>query len=120
MGVADIPQMRAAYQIPPSVRIKIAVENERASFYRPGEAYFYEIFFERGLHFPLDETVKELLSALNLALYQLHPNAWACLIALILMFRAMTEGKHEIMLEEWLHLFQPKEIDHQLVGRFPC
>lgn len=36
----------------------------------------------------------------------------------MLMFRAITEGKYGIMLEEWLHMFQPKEINHQSVGLY--
>ena len=34
------------------------------------------------------------------------------------MFRAMTKGKYEITLEEWLYLFQPKEIGYQSVGLY--
>ena len=34
------------------------------------------------------------------------------------MFMVMTEGKHKITLEEWIHLFQPKEIGHQLMGLY--
>lgn len=113
MGVADIPRLREAFQIPPSVRIHIPEENKRASFYRPSEACFYDIAFERGLRFPIDDTVKDLLVSLDLAPCQLHPNSWACLIAPILMSRAMSNGKYEITLQEWLHLFQPKEVGHK-------
>lgn len=58
----------------------------------------------------MDNQVRDLLVLLDFALCQLHLNFQASIIALFLMFRAMFEGKHEITLEEWLHLFQPKEV----------
>lgn len=74
-GVADITRMREAYQITPSVWIRISAENERTNYYKFGDACFYEIFFERGMMFPMDETVRELLSQLEFAPCQIHLNS---------------------------------------------
>lgn len=65
MGVTDILTIWDKFQIPSSIRIIIPVEADRANFYKPGEVCFYKIAFERGLIFPIDNHVRELLSSLD-------------------------------------------------------
>ncbi|KAM7493290.1 hypothetical protein LguiB_027899 [Lonicera macranthoides] len=63
----DIPIFKEKYQIPDSVRIRAPGPEEQACCYRPGEVCFYESAFVHGLRFLIDNHVKELLVAMDLA-----------------------------------------------------
>ena len=63
----DIPVFRDKYQIPDGVRIRAPGPKERACYYRPGEVCFFKSAFEHGLRFPMDDHLRELLAALDLA-----------------------------------------------------
>jgi len=119
-SAADIPAFMEKYQIPPLVQIRVPEPWERACYYRPGEVCFYEAAFERGLRFPMDDHIKELLVALDLCPAQIPPNMWSCLVGTTLIFRAISAGSHNISAEEFVNLFQVKDGGGKNKGILSC
>ena len=76
-SATDIPVFRRKYQIPESVRIRAPGTEERACYYRPGEICFYESAFKHMLRFPIDDYLRELLAALDVAPVQIPPTCGA-------------------------------------------
>ncbi|KAM7486034.1 hypothetical protein LguiA_002043 [Lonicera macranthoides] len=104
-------------RIPDLVKIRAPGLEERACYYRPREVCFYEAAFEHGLRFPLDDHVRELLATMDLVPAQVSPNMRSCLIGLVLIFRAISIGSHDISIEEFISLFQPKDSGGKNKGR---
>lgn len=73
----DIPLLKHKYQIHDTVKIRAPGPEERTYYYHNGEVCFYEIAFEHGLRFPMEDHICELLVTMDLAPAQLSPNMWA-------------------------------------------
>ena len=78
-----LKSIRKIFQFPKGVVIRLPRSNEKACTFAYGEVSFYEATFSCGLRFPIHPFVMQLLSALNVALGQLIPNAWRTIIGCI-------------------------------------
>lgn len=68
----------------------------------------------------MEDHVKELLVTMDLSSAHMSPNIWACLIGFVLIFRAISVGSHEISIEEFITLFQPKDNGGKAKGVMSC
>ncbi|KAM7510417.1 hypothetical protein LguiB_009292 [Lonicera macranthoides] len=116
--ISSSPSKKRKYQILDSVRIRALGPEEKACYYRPGEVCFYKLAFEHGLRFPIDDHVRELLVTVDLAPAQVSPDMWSCLIGSVLIFRAIFASSHDITIEEFITLFQPKYSSGKNKGLF--
>ncbi|KAM7522903.1 hypothetical protein LguiA_012805 [Lonicera macranthoides] len=106
---ADVPTFRDRCHIQGGIRIRALGLQKRACYFLPNDACFYKFALEHGLRFLMDDHLRELLVALDLALVQVPPNMWNYLIGFILIFRAILARSHEIFVDEFLSLFQCKD-----------
>ncbi|KAM7485801.1 hypothetical protein LguiA_001810 [Lonicera macranthoides] len=95
-------------------------QEKRACYYKPGEVCFYEAAFEHGLRFPMDNHVRELLVIMDLAVAQVSPNMWSCLIGSMLISMAISARSHNITIEEFISFFQPKDSGGKNKDVFNC
>jgi hypothetical protein len=73
---ADKPRLHEAYSISSSVKLCFDTKNKGAMVHEnEHEVYVYEDMFEAGFRFPFPKVVRELLHYLQIAPYQLAPNA---------------------------------------------
>ena len=73
------------------------------------EVYFYKFAFKQGLRLLMDDHLRELLVALDVAPVQVPSNMRSCLIGTILIFRAISARSHEVSVKEFLALYQRKD-----------
>ena len=65
--VADIPILRERFQIPPQSRLGSLRRVKEQVFTGSERPVFYEIAFERGLRFLIDDQARDLLVSLDFA-----------------------------------------------------
>ena len=68
----------------------------------------------------MDDHVRELLVTMDLTPTQISLNMWLYLIGVVLIFRAISDGNHDIMIEEFISLFQPKDGGGKAKGVLSC
>lgn len=88
---ADLPLLRAAYQIPDSIVLQALSAEDRACTFRENEVCLYEQDFHAGLRLPFSRIVRELLARLRLAPGQLTLNAWRFFFGAIMAFEEFGE-----------------------------
>ncbi|CAL8997861.1 unnamed protein product, partial [Prunus brigantina] len=85
MTDADLAKIRALYNIPDSVKIRIPEPLESLS--NPtGETVFFTDVFKHGLRLPLRHSVQKILAAIGYASGQFNPNFWITLLGTITAF----------------------------------
>ncbi|CAL8992337.1 unnamed protein product [Prunus brigantina] len=102
MTEADLAKIRALYNIPDSVKMRIPEPLEKLS--KPtGETVFFTDVFKHGLRLPLRHSVQKILAAIGYALGQFNPNFWITLLGTITAFGIAGEG--EPSYEQFAHLY---------------
>ncbi|KAF7134714.1 hypothetical protein RHSIM_Rhsim08G0029200 [Rhododendron simsii] len=105
----DLDLLREAYQIPPTVRLRIPSPNDRACMSFDGEVCLYESAFHAGLRLPFPPVVRALLARLCLSPGQLHPNAWRILFGVIILWEEeLGEEARPLTVDEFLYCYMPK------------
>jgi hypothetical protein len=107
----DINRNRAHYQIPDNVVLRIPDPDERACCPKyEGDVAFYEVDFQAVVHFPLQPFVRELLDYLSLASGQVALNGWQTIISCMVMWRVSSNGREDLMVDEFLFCYEPCQI----------
>ncbi|CAL9019421.1 unnamed protein product [Prunus brigantina] len=102
MTEAELAKIRALYNIPDSVKMRIPGPLESLS--NPtGEAVFFTDVFKHGLRLPLRHLVQKILAAIGYAPGQFNPNFWITLLGTITAFSIAGEG--EPSYEQFAHLY---------------
>ncbi|CAL8991544.1 unnamed protein product [Prunus brigantina] len=102
MTEADLAKIRALYNIPDSVKMRIPEPLEKLS--KPaGETVFFTDVFKHGLRLPLRHSVQKILVAIGYAPGQFNPNFWITLLGTITAFGIAGEG--EPSYEQFAHLY---------------
>ncbi|CAL8997616.1 unnamed protein product, partial [Prunus brigantina] len=92
MTEADLAKIRAVYNIPDSVKMRIPEPLEKLS--KPtGETVFFTDVFKHGLRLPLRHSVQKILAAIGYAPGQFNPNFWITLLGTITAFGIAGEGE---------------------------
>ncbi|CAL9020312.1 unnamed protein product, partial [Prunus brigantina] len=102
MTEAELAKIRALYNIPNSVKMRIPGPLESLS--NPtGKAVFFTDVFKHGLRLPLRHSVQKILAAIGYAPGQFNPNFWITLLGTITAFGIAGEG--EPSYEQFAHLY---------------
>ena len=72
-------ELRARYQIPNYIPIRLPKENERCYSRRTADVGMYDAMFAAGLRLPLTALHRQLVDFLDLSVTQIAPNAWRIL-----------------------------------------
>ena len=104
MKEKDKGRIRSRFQFPPSVRVRIPNDDDRACHSHADEVCFYETNFVNGLYFPIHPFLRELFSRLSLASAQLVPNLWRIVIFYIVVWMSANDRETN-RLDEFLHLY---------------
>ena len=110
VDVEGLDKYRCRYQIPEDVILWIPESDEVACSSKYGDVAFYEADFNAGIRFPLQPLMRELLDRLNLSLGQLAPNAWRTVIASMVMWKVLSDGKDDLTVDELLFCYKPCQI----------
>ncbi|CAL9020830.1 unnamed protein product, partial [Prunus brigantina] len=102
MTVADLAKIRALYNIPDSMKMRIPEPLESLSSPK-GEVVFFTDVFKHGLRLPLRHSVQKVLAAIGDAPGQFNPNFWITLLGTITAFGIAGEG--EPSYEQFAHLY---------------
>jgi hypothetical protein len=103
--------MRARYQIPNDVVLRIPNPDERACCPKfEGDVAFYKVDFQAGIRFPLQPFVRELLDFLSLTLGQVAPNGWQTIISCMVMWRVSNNEQEDLTVDEFLFCYEPCQI----------
>ncbi|CAL9020897.1 unnamed protein product [Prunus brigantina] len=102
MTEAELAKIRALYNIPDSVKMRIPEPLESLSNPK-GEAVFFTDVFKHGLRLPLRHSVQKILAAIGYAPGQFNPNFWITLLGTITAFGIAGEG--EPSYEQFAHLY---------------
>lgn len=105
---ADLPLLRAAYQIPDSVVLRAPSAQDRACTFSENEVCLYEEAFRAGLRLPFPRIVRDLLSILHLAPGQLMPNAWKIFYGALLAFEEIGELSRPMTVNDFLCCYSVK------------
>ncbi|CAL8133330.1 unnamed protein product [Prunus armeniaca] len=102
MTEAEVAKIRALYNIPESVKMRIPGPLESLSNPR-GEVVFFMDVLKHGLRLPLRHFVHKILAAIGYAPGQFNPNFWITLLGTITAFGIAREG--EPSYEQFAHLY---------------
>jgi hypothetical protein len=99
------------YQIPDDVILRIPDPDERACCPKfKGNVAFYEVDFQKGVCFPLQPFVRDLLDFLSLAPGQVAPNGWRTVISCMVMWRVNNNGREDLTVDKFLFCYEPCQI----------
>jgi hypothetical protein len=110
VDVEGLDRYRRRYQIPEDVVLRIPESDEVACSSKYGDVAFYEADFNAGVRFPLQPLMRELLDRLNLSPGQLAPNAWRTVVACMVMWKVLSDGKDDLTVDELLFCYKPCQI----------
>lgn len=79
--------MRKTYSFLARVQARIPAENETILSTHPGEVAFYEAVFPARLRFLVYRTIRRILSFYNICPAQISPNAWRCVVCVLVIWR---------------------------------
>ncbi|CAL9006208.1 unnamed protein product [Prunus brigantina] len=99
---AELAKIRALYNIPDSVKMRIPGPLESLSIPK-GEAVFFTDAFKHGLRLPLRHSVQKILATIGYAPGQFNPNFWITLLGTITAFGIA--GESEPSYEQFAHLY---------------
>ncbi|CAL2256642.1 unnamed protein product [Prunus armeniaca] len=102
MTKAEVAKIRALYNIPESVKMRIPGPLESLSNPK-GEVVFFTDVFKHGLRLPLRHSMQKVLAAFGYAPWQFNPNLWITLLGTITAFGIAGEG--EPSYEKFAHLY---------------
>ena len=71
---------------------------------------FYEVDFQKGVCFPLQPFVRDLLDFLSLAPGQVAPNGWRTVISCMVMWRVNNNGREDLTVDKFLFCYEPCQI----------
>uniref|UniRef100_A0A2N9FSN6 Uncharacterized protein n=1 Tax=Fagus sylvatica TaxID=28930 RepID=A0A2N9FSN6_FAGSY len=98
-------------EIPDDIVLRIPDPDERACCSKyEGDVAFYEVDFQAVVHFPLQPFVRELLDYLSLASGQVALNGWRTIISCMVMRRVSSNGREDLMVDEFLFCYEPCQI----------
>jgi hypothetical protein len=107
----DINRIRIRYQIPDDVVLRIPDLDERACCPKfEGNVAFYEVDFQKGVCFPIQPFVRDLLDFLSLAPGQVAPNGWRTVISCMVMWRVNNNRREDLMVDKFLFCYEPCQI----------
>ncbi|KAK9995353.1 hypothetical protein SO802_020039 [Lithocarpus litseifolius] len=72
--------LRARYQIPYNIPIRLPLERERCYSRKTADVGMYDAMFAAGLRLPLTALHRQLANYLGLSVSQIAPNAWRVFI----------------------------------------
>ncbi|CAL8102300.1 unnamed protein product [Prunus armeniaca] len=99
---AEVAKIRALYNIPELVKMRIPGLLESLSNPK-GEMVFFTDVFKHGLRLPLRHSVQKILAAIGYAPGQFNPNFWITLLGTVTAFGIAGEG--EPSYEQFAHLY---------------
>ncbi|CAL2234244.1 unnamed protein product [Prunus armeniaca] len=99
---AEVAKIRALYNIPELVKMRIPGLLESLSNPK-GEVVFFTDVFKHGLRLPLRHSVQKILAAIGYAPGQFNPNFWITLLGTVTAFGIAGEG--EPSYEQFAHLY---------------
>ena len=108
---AHIKTLRANYQIPDHIPIRLPYKSEKCYYERIDGVGVYEQMLKAGLRFPLNSLHRELLKYLGLSISQISPNTWRVFITMEVLYGAMSNGARSLTVHKFLHCYRPDEID---------
>ena len=108
---AHFKTLRANYQIPDYIPIRLPYKSEKCYYERVDGVGVYKQVLKAGLRFPLNSLHCELLKYLGLSVNQISLNAWRVFIAMEVLYGAMSNGARSLTVREFLHCCRPDEID---------
>jgi hypothetical protein len=107
VDIEGLDKYRRRYQIPEDVVLRIPESDEVACSSKYGDVAFYEADFNAGVRFPLQPLMRELLACLNISPGQLAPNAWRTVVACMVMWKVLSDGKDDLTVDELYFVISP-------------
>ena len=107
VDIEGLHKYRRRYQILEDVVLRIPESDEVACSSKYSDVAFYEVDFNTGVRFPLQPLMRELLARLNLSLGQLAPNAWRTVVACMVMWKVLSDGKDDLTVDELYFVISP-------------
>ena len=85
-------ELRARYQIPEHIPIRLPYENENCYMGRTADVGMYDAMFAAGLRLPLTALHRQLVDYLGLFVSQIAPNAWRTFIGVEILWGSLSGG----------------------------
>ena len=86
MTHGDLDHLRKTYFFPTGVQARIPTEDVTILSIHPDEVAFYEAAFPARLRFPVHPIIRRILSFYNICPTQHSPNAWQCVICILVIW----------------------------------
>ena len=102
--------LRERYQILIDILIHLPFKFEKCYYRGTNDIGVYEQMFKVGFRLPLSALHRHLLQYLGLAITQISPNAWRIFLGTKVLYRVLTKGKRQLIVEEFFHCYRPSEI----------
>ncbi|KAJ4702886.1 Collagen alpha-1(VII) chain like [Melia azedarach] len=96
MRKSELTNLRARFDIPNSVTLRLPLRGEKASNPRRGEVAIFEILLELGLRLPFQSYFVRILDELDLAPCQLVLNSWRVLVGMYVLWNKIGHGEPSI------------------------
>ena len=103
-------ELRVKYQIPEHIQICLPYENEKYYTGRTVDVSMYDAMFATGLRLPLTALHRQLVDYLGLSVSQIAPNAWRTFIGAEILWGSLSEGNHQLTLDEFFYYYRPHHI----------
>ena len=98
------------YQIPVGIPIRLTLKFEKCYYRDAEDVEMYEQMFKAGLRLALSAFYHRLLQYLGLAITQITPKAWRIFLDAEVLYGFLTNGEHQLTVEEFFHCYRPSEI----------
>ena len=103
-------ELRARYQIPDHIPIRLPRENERCYSGRTANVGMYGPMFAAGLRLSLTAIHHQLANFLGLSITQIAPNAWRTFIGAKILWGRLSGGNHQLTLDKFFYCYRPHHI----------
>ncbi|KAK9998057.1 hypothetical protein SO802_017660 [Lithocarpus litseifolius] len=102
--------LRARYQIPDDIPIRLPLEKERCYSEKTADVGMYDAMFAAGLRLPLTALHRQLANYLGVSVSQIAPNAWRVFIGSEILWGSLSGGHRQLTLDEFFWCYRPHQI----------
>ena len=115
MTQGDLNRLRKTHSFLARIQATIPDEGETILSMHLGEVAFYEAIFPASLRFSIHPTIRRILDFYNICPAQLSPNAWWCVICILVIWRYY---KRHLSFNEFSCLTHYSKVRSQTRGGF--
>ena len=105
-----LSELRACYQIPDHISIRLPRENERCYSGRTADIGMYDAMFAAGLRLLLTTLHRQLADFLGLSVTQIALNAWRIFIGAEILWGPLSGENRQLTLDEFFYCYRPHHI----------